>query len=525
MALRPSHDIALWALAVLLTIGTLIGVGASVVLPPGVAVLVPLTLGPAFLAGYVSRQSAFEESPTRRWLLRLRRREPERAATPNLPGGSRRGWLVAACGVTAGAAVVAAVAGSHAGFVVAFLPGVVLARCYGYVHRGVVLTSGRLPRLRVLRLGPRPPRRIVLPQGKSRSVRYERPGGVMLATISFFLAAVLLPMRIAGREELPLLQVLPFTSWLVLPGVFIWGQAYRQLESDRLATATMPELRFLYALSRPWRTTWMTSRYAWRVAGALSLVTLPVAGVAAFQDWLWTYAAITATGCALAAIAGYAQQAYVTRSGTWEPLAVRMRGDLPDPLRTMIDDDVDEFGDRLTALRERIGTAKIPVSARQDYVAAVRQHRLAYEEADRAGAADETRPIRAALEEGGWRLARAEARLAGGRPPERRTPCFFDPRHGPSTSDVSWRDPNGVLHLVPSCPDDIARVVAGEEPRLRLIPVDGLWRPHWWPHQDLEAWTAGYYPGAAENATWLRELRSERRMAEITSGRTSWFAT
>ena len=34
--------------------------------------------------------------------------------------------------------------------------------------------------------------------------------------------------------------------------------------------------------------------------------------------------------------------------------------------------------------------------------------------------------------------------LDGRKPPERRPPCFFDPRHGPSSRDVEWAPPGGT---------------------------------------------------------------------------------
>ena len=47
-------------------------------------------------------------------------------------------------------------------------------------------------------------------------------------------------------------------------------------------------------------------------------------------------------------------------------------------------------------------------------------------------------PVAEALEEGRYGMTWAREVLAGRTPPERRAPCFFDPRHGPSARDVSW---------------------------------------------------------------------------------------
>ena len=63
-------------------------------------------------------------------------------------------------------------------------------------------------------------------------------------------------------------------------------------------------------------------------------------------------------------------------------------------------------------------------------------------------------PVGSALEEGRWAMASAKARFAGETPPERRPPCFFDPRHGPSSRDVEWSPPYGEARLVPACEAD-----------------------------------------------------------------------
>ena len=61
-------------------------------------------------------------------------------------------------------------------------------------------------------------------------------------------------------------------------------------------------------------------------------------------------------------------------------------------------------------------------------------------------------------------MAAARAHLAGRDEPERRPPCFFDPRHGPSVADVEWQPELGEPREVPVCAADAARLEAGEEP-------------------------------------------------------------
>ncbi|MFE2351852.1 hypothetical protein [Kitasatospora cineracea] len=79
---------------------------------------------------------------------------------------------------------------------------------------------------------------------------------------------------------------------------------------------------------------------------------------------------------------------------------------------------------------------------------------------DRADAEDVVR----ALAKGRHALARAEARRAGRPVPDQRPPCFFDPRHGPATTEFPWSPPDGVTRPVPVCAADAARLSDGLPP-------------------------------------------------------------
>jgi hypothetical protein len=76
-------------------------------------------------------------------------------------------------------------------------------------------------------------------------------------------------------------------------------------------------------------------------------------------------------------------------------------------------------------------------------------------------------------------MAAAKAHLAGRDEPERRPPCFFDPRHGPSVADVEWQPEWGEPRAVPVCAADAARLEAGEEPTSREVVVGGQRMPYW----------------------------------------------
>jgi hypothetical protein len=61
----------------------------------------------------------------------------------------------------------------------------------------------------------------------------------------------------------------------------------------------------------------------------------------------------------------------------------------------------------------------------------------------------------------------ARARPDGYQPRERRPPCFFDPRDGPSVRSVPWAPPGGAPR--PSLPVLLTR----SESKLARIPTPG----------------------------------------------------
>jgi hypothetical protein len=68
--------------------------------------------------------------------------------------------------------------------------------------------------------------------------------------------------------------------------------------------------------------------------------------------------------------------------------------------------------------------------------------------------------------------------LRDGEPlPQRRDPCFFDPRHGPSVQDVAWAPEGGTPRTIGVCAADARRLSAGEQPLVRLVRVGDRWVP------------------------------------------------
>ena len=133
--------------------------------------------------------------------------------------------------------------------------------------------------------------------------------------------------------------------------------------------------------------------------------------------------------------------------------------------------------------------------AKEDYARALAMYERADRALDRAREPADLEEVTAAIEEGRFAMASAKARLAGQAPPERRPPCFFDPRHGPSSRDVEWAPPWGAPRLVPACEADAQRVERGVEPAAREVMVGGRPTPYWNAPPAYGPWAGGFFSG------------------------------
>ena len=143
------------------------------------------------------------------------------------------------------------------------------------------------------------------------------------------------------------------------------------------------------------------------------------------------------------------------------------------------------------------------MEAQQEYARALDLYENAKTAAAKVERAGDLQPVTSTLDEGRWLLACVRARLAGEEPPERRLPCFFDPRHGPSVEDVQWAPPGGAMRDVPACAADATRIKDGLDPDVRLVPVgDGERRPYWDAGPAWGGWAGGYYGGFLPGILW-----------------------
>ena len=156
-------------------------------------------------------------------------------------------------------------------------------------------------------------------------------------------------------------------------------------------------------------------------------------------------------------------------------------------------DDLVALGDEIRALEIDMDMPGVSDAARADYETAVNAYQRADQAWRLAQRPDDLEPVGSALEEGRWAMESARARLEDREPPERRSPCFFDPRHGPSAREVEWAPPGGEPRLVPVCEADAQRVDRGEDPEAREVTVGGQRMPYWAAGPMYAPFMGGFY--------------------------------
>ena len=153
--------------------------------------------------------------------------------------------------------------------------------------------------------------------------------------------------------------------------------------------------------------------------------------------------------------------------------------------------------DDLIALADDVQRLEQPVEAnahaKQEYTQALDSYDKASSSYDRATRPRQFEAVTSALEEGRWHMSAAQALLDGRNPPERRPPCFFDPRHGPSTRDVDWAPPGGTARKVPACEADAQAVERGAQPASREVMAGGRMVPYWSAPPYFGPWAGGYF--------------------------------
>ncbi|MFJ2605757.1 hypothetical protein ACIO13_12370 [Streptomyces sp. NPDC087425] len=164
-------------------------------------------------------------------------------------------------------------------------------------------------------------------------------------------------------------------------------------------------------------------------------------------------------------------------------------------LRVVVDEDITAFGEELDRLDFHPAEAGADDAMRADYERALDAYEQAKTAMAAAKAPEDVRGVTQALEDGRFSLAQLAARREGRPLPERRPPCFFDPRHGPSVADASWTPPGGAPREVPVCAADRARLADGRDPVIREVDSEYGRRPYWEAGPAYGPWAGGYFGG------------------------------
>ncbi|MET9182224.1 hypothetical protein ABZX88_28965 [Kitasatospora aureofaciens] len=166
-----------------------------------------------------------------------------------------------------------------------------------------------------------------------------------------------------------------------------------------------------------------------------------------------------------------------------------------EQLRRVVDEDITAFGVELERLDFNPGAADADDAQRTDYSHALDSYEKSKRLMAEARKPEDVKQVTEAIEDGRFQLATLAARREKRPLPERRPPCFMDPRHGPSVKDVDWAPAGGSARPVPVCQADADRVAAGLDPAVRTVDTEYGPQPYWNAGPAYAPYAGGYYSG------------------------------
>jgi hypothetical protein len=181
--------------------------------------------------------------------------------------------------------------------------------------------------------------------------------------------------------------------------------------------------------------------------------------------------------------------------------AERQRREL-EPVKRLAYEDVTALGEQLQALDLELAGVELDAGARADYQRALDAYESAKQSADAMARPEDIGHATSIVEDGRYAIDCVRARVKGDPLPVRRPPCFFDPRHGISKTDVSWTFPDGTVKQVPACALDADRLRVGAAPDIRQVMVGPQRVPYWQGGPQYQPYARGYF-GAFGPLDWL----------------------
>ncbi|MEU4354237.1 hypothetical protein [Streptomyces virginiae] len=195
---------------------------------------------------------------------------------------------------------------------------------------------------------------------------------------------------------------------------------------------------------------------------------------------------------AVAVIGGGGAYALVRRNRQKKEEA---RREAVERLGVVVDEDITAFGEELERLDFHPGEPGADDAMREDYERGLDSYEKAKQIMASVRYPEEVTGVTRALEDGRYALACLDARRQGRPVPERRAPCFFDPRHGPSAQDASWAPASGAARTVPVCTADAVRLRDGLDPAVRTVDTERGPRPYYDAGPAYGPWAGGYFGG------------------------------
>ncbi|MEO5852921.1 MAG: hypothetical protein ABIQ15_10460 [Nocardioides sp.] len=173
-----------------------------------------------------------------------------------------------------------------------------------------------------------------------------------------------------------------------------------------------------------------------------------------------------------------------------------------EPVKALAFEDITALGVELQELDLEVAGRDLDAGANADYQRALDSYESAKHAGDQITAPDDIKNITEILDDGRYAISCVHARVDGRPLPTRRPPCFFDPRHGLSVTDVAYAPPGGAQRDVPACALDAERVRAGAEPDVRKVMVGSRRVPYWQGGPAYRPYAMGYF-GAFGPMDWM----------------------
>jgi hypothetical protein len=168
-----------------------------------------------------------------------------------------------------------------------------------------------------------------------------------------------------------------------------------------------------------------------------------------------------------------------------------------EAVQRLADEDVTYLGEQLQRLDKEVEGHELDPETRADYQKALDAYETAQRSVPKIRKTDDISKVTDTLSAGRYALACVQARVAGRPLPEQRVPCFFNPQHGPSVTNVMWTQPRRGTRTVPACAQDAARVANHEVPEVRTVQIGPRTVPDWEAGTAFLPYAQGYFAGAA----------------------------